>query len=209
MFTGLIETTGRVAAMEPMGSGVRLTLTADWPISPAVGDSICVSGCCLTLAEPAAADGGSIRLGFDVVPESLQRTTLGGLRPGSRVNLEASCTPSTLLGGHIVQGHVEGVGEMVRVQRGDDWRVTVRPPAELMPCIAPKGSVTLEGISLTIAAVDIAERTFEVAVIPTTLAKTTLGEATAGQPCNIETDIIARTVVHHARYYAAATDTGA
>ncbi|MEO1583555.1 MAG: riboflavin synthase [Planctomycetota bacterium] len=210
MFTGLVQALGRVEAMSLHASGARLEVGAAWDARPDVGDSICVSGCCLTLAEPVGEAPGGVRMAFDVIHETLQKTALGGLTAGSAVNLETSCTPTTLLGGHIVQGHVEGVGAFDRVQTGDDWRITVRPPADLMPYITPKGSITIDGVSLTVAEVDVAGGTFGVALIPTTLEATTLGEAKAGGRCNLETDILARTVLHYTRHYAraAASDVG-
>ncbi len=203
MFTGLVQAKGRVASIEPSPAGARLVVEAGWDARLETGDSISVSGCCLTLAAPAQRDADSVSMAFDVVRESLSKTTLGSLGVGSAVNLETSCTPDTVLGGHIVQGHVEGVGAFERVRTGDDWRITVRPPAELMVCITPKGSITIDGVSLTIAGVDVDGGTFDVALIPTTLEATTLGEASEGGTCNLETDILARTVIHYARHYAA------
>lgn len=205
MFTGLIQTIGRIDAIkaDPDGSGARLTIAArDWDHRPNPGDSICISGCCLTLVGEARLDGGSISMDFDVIAESLAKTNLGDLGEGSAVNLEPSCTPNSLLGGHIVQGHVEGVGVVVDVSTDDGYAVTVRPPAELMPCITPKGSVTIDGISLTIAGVDVDAGTFWVALIPTTLRDTTIGETKVGDRVNLETDIMARTVVHYLKNYS-------
>jgi len=200
MFTGLVQHVGSIASVQPSGqAAVRLLVDAPgWDHVPQVGDSISVSGVCLTVAE--APEGG--RLAFDAVPETLDRTTLGGLRPGSRVNLEHSATASTLLGGHIVQGHVEGIARVIHVQRGDDWRIRLSPPGDLMPYLVPKGSVCLEGVSLTIAALDPEAGWFEVALIPQTLGATTLGELAAGDACNVETDCLARMVVHYLRHYA-------
>ncbi|MEO1715838.1 MAG: riboflavin synthase [Planctomycetota bacterium] len=202
MFTGLVQAKGRIAAISTAPTGSRLVVEAPWDQRPDPGDSICVSGCCLTLAEPASHGDGVVRMAFDVVHESLAKTTLGRLEVGSGVNLETSCTPTTLLGGHIVQGHVEGVGEFERVQTGDDWRIIIKPPSELMPCITPKGSITIDGVSLTVAEVDVNAGTFGVALIPTTLEATTLGDAKAGERCNLETDVLARTVIHYAKHYA-------
>lgn len=143
-----------------------------------------------------------IEMDFDVIEESIAKTKLGDLIEGSRVNLETSCTPTTLLGGHVVQGHVEGVGEVVRVESGESYEVTIKPPGGLMPCITPKGSITLDGISLTIAGVDVSGETFHVALIPTTLNDTTIGDAKVGEGMNIETDIMARTVVHYLHYFS-------
>lgn len=206
MFTGLIQTVGEVIAIdprEPKGSGVRLRVTTTgWDHRPSPGDSICVSGCCLTLTEPASVQGDAVEMAFDVIPESLSRTKLGALIKGSRVNIEPSCTPDTLLGGHVVQGHVEGLATIERVETDPAWVVTLKPPAALMPCITPKGSITIDGISLTVAQVDPVEGTFQVALIPTTLEETTIGHAKVGEHCNIETDIMARTVVHYLQHYA-------
>lgn len=206
MFTGIVQALGSVAAVEPRPSGARLVIAPrGWEHRPAVGESIAVNGCCLTLAEPTEGTEG--RLAFDVVHETLSRTTLGRLAPGSHVNLERSLAASDLLGGHMVQGHIEGVGTIERIQQEPDWRVRIRPPAELMECIVPKGSVTVDGVSLTIAGVELPPvgrpgGTFEVALIPTTLALTTLGPAREGDGVNLETDIMARTMVHWLRQYA-------
>ncbi|MEL6795462.1 MAG: riboflavin synthase, partial [Planctomycetota bacterium] len=174
MFTGLVQSKGRIAAISPVATGSRLVVEAPWDQRPDLGDSICVSGCCLTLAEPAEHGDGIVRMAFDVVHESLAKTTLGGLEVGSSVNLETSCTPTTLLGGHIVQGHVEGVGRFERVQTGDDWRITIKAPSELMPCITPKGSITIDGVSLTVAEVDVGAGTFGVAS-PSVVASSVVG----------------------------------
>ena len=206
MFTGLIQTTAEVIEIvprEPDGSGVRFRVkTTGWDHRPSPGDSICVSGCCLTLAKPAEVQGDAMEMAFDVIPESLSRTKLGSLIKGSRVNIEPSCTPNTLLGGHVVQGHVEGLATIESVETDPAWVVTLKPPASLMPCITPKGSITIDGIGLTIAHVDPDQGTFQVALIPTTLEETTIGHAKVGEQCNIETDIMARTVVHYLRHYA-------
>lgn len=196
MFSGIVELMGRVARIDAVPAGRRLVVdTQDWePASGPVraGDSICVSGVCLTTVEPEAG-----RVGFDVIAETLARTTLGDLAPGDRVNLEPSLTPATPMGGHFVQGHVEGVGIVSGVQTGGDYRIRIEPPADLMPYIIPKGSITLDGVSMTVAAVE--QAVFEVALIPTTLEATTLGIAAAGSRVNLETDIISRTVVHTLR----------
>lgn len=215
MFTGLVQAVGRVAEVRPLGSGtgaVRIVVDpAGWAHEAALGDSICISGCCLTVADAPA--GPDAPLAFDAVPETLRLTTLGRLALGAaalgmKVNLERSVTPATLLGGHLVQGHVEGVGRVVRVQREErgDWRVRIQAPGApdpaLIECITPKGAITVEGVSLTVAAVE--GDCFEVALIPTTLEATTLGELQEGDGVNLETDILARTVVHWLRTYAPA-----
>ena len=200
MFTGIVQHKGSVRSIEPAEGGVvlRIDLGA-WSHTPETGSSISVNGCCLTVTEDEAA--GEVR--FDVVPETLARTTLGSLRVGDPVNLEHAVTPTTLLGGHVVQGHIDGVGVVTEVMRGGEWRVHVEPPAELLECIIEKGSIAVDGVSLTVAA-----RTatgFEVALIPETLAKTTLGQADLDTRVNIETDYLARTVIHWLRQQATTT----
>jgi riboflavin synthase len=205
VFTGIIHARGRVASLETRDGRLRLRIRPGdgWSTIPAIGDSIAVQGCCLTVAG-LESDG---TLAFDVVPETLAKTTLGGLSVGSEVNLEPAATPATLLGGHLVQGHVDGVGEVIRVT--PDWRVTVRPPSGLMEYFVPKGSVVVDGVSLTLAEVDPAGGVFEVALIPTTLEKTTLGGVRAGQRCNLECDVIAKTVVHWLKHYGRGGPRGA
>jgi riboflavin synthase len=154
----------------------------------ATGDSIAVSGCCLTVVE---RDGDVVA--FDAVPETLRRTTLGGLAAGGRVNLEDSLRAGEPLGGHFVQGHVDGVGEVASLEpEGDGARLAVRAPAELRRYLAPKGSIAVAGVSLTVAA--LTDDGFEVALIPHTLAVTTLGELIPGDRVNLETDVLARHV---------------
>lgn len=206
MFTGLVQAMGVVSDLSPTPSGVRLRVCpVDWPHRPAPGDSVAVSGCCLTVVAAPGPDG---TLDFDVVHESLRRTSLGDLSTGSKVNLEHAATPSTLLGGHVVQGHIDAVGIIDRVWTGPDRRIRVRPPGEFMQFVTPKGSITIDGVSLTVAAADPAQGWFEVALIPTTLERTTLGEAAAGQRCNLESDIMARTIVHWLRHYSGGTTSG-
>lgn len=198
MFTGIVQAKGRIAGIDRNDFGARLRVDGlGWPdpavYKPAHGDSICVSGVCLTAVETPEESGGP--LGFDVIAETLTKTNLGELNPGDPVNLEPPVTPNQPLGGHFMQGHVDGVGEVTHVVAGgDEHRVTVKPPAELMAYIIPKGSVAIDGISLTIAAV--CEGYFEVALIPTTLDLTTLGETKVGRRVNLEADIISKTVVH-------------
>ncbi len=198
MFTGIVQTKGRIARIDRNDFGARLLVdTGGWPdpavYKPAAGDSICNSGVCLTVVgDPADHDG---LLAFDVIAETLAKTNLGDLAPGSSINLEPPVTVNQPLGGHFMQGHVDGVGEITAVHSGEDeWRVTVKPPAELMKYIIPKGSIAIDGISLTIA--EVRDDTFEVALIPTTLEITTLGEAKVGGRVNLEADIISKTVVH-------------
>ncbi len=184
-------------------SGVRLVIEVPrWEERPRAGDSVAVAGCCLTVAdEPKRDPSGAHFLRFDVVSETLEKTTLGRLEHGARVNIEASLRADSALGGHMVQGHIEGIGVVESVSAdAADWRLVIRPPGALMPCIVPKGSVAVDGVSLTVAAA--ARDSFSVALIPTTLERTTLGALRPGGACNIETDILARTVVHFMRNYS-------
>ncbi|MBS0195656.1 MAG: riboflavin synthase [Planctomycetes bacterium] len=179
--------------LRPTPAGVRLVVQCrEWDHRAGRGDSIAVNGCCLT----AVADVGKLgRMAFDAVPETLSKTTLGSLRVGDRVNLEHAATASTLLGGHIVQGHVDGVGSVAAIKADGQWRVRVKPPRELLRYMTPKGSVSLDGVSLTLAAVG--SSWIEVALIPTTLEKTTLASWRVGTRINIEADVMAKTIVTH------------
>ena len=192
MFTGIVQALGILSRVHPTAAGKRFTVSlaelAHAPIKP--GDSICVSGVCLTVVHVA---NGNVHL--DVITETLNRSTLGGKHVADRLNLELSLQPNSFVGGHFVQGHVDAVGRVTTVQnQASDWRITIEVPAEHMAAIVPKGSVTIDGVSMTIAAV--AANCFTVAVIPTTLEHTTLGALQPGESVNIETDILARTVVH-------------
>ena len=199
VFTGLVQAVGRVERATPGEGSVRLEIDpCGWRPRFEAGESICVSGCCLTLV---TVPGPGEPLAFDAVPETLERTTLGGFGAGTRVNLERSATAQTLLGGHLVQGHVDGVGVVDRVERGEGWRVRVRAPGGLMEFVSPKGSVCVDGVSLTVAALSPEDGWFEVALIPETLERTTLDERRAGDRVNLECDMIAKTVIHHARHY--------
>lgn len=188
MFTGIIEAVGRIAALERRGLDARLRIDAGKLDMGDVrlGDSIAVSGVCLTVIARGAQDFSA-----DVSAETLARTTLGGLAPGAGVNLEKALTPTTRLGGHLVSGHVDGVGELAaRYDEGRSLRMRFRAPAELARYIAAKGSICVDGVSLTVNAVQGAE--FEVNIVPHTLAETTLGELAAGAAVNLEVDILAR-----------------
>ena len=185
MFTGLVREVGTVASME----GGRLTIDApETAEGVQLGDSIAIDGVCLTVV---ACDDSS--LSFDAVPETLARTALGTLEQGSRVNLEPALRAGDALGGHYVQGHVDGVGAVQSVvPEGEGRRVRFEAPAELLKYIVEKGSIAVQGTSLTVAAVD--EAGFEVALIPHTLQATTLGELEPEQPVNLETDVLAKYV---------------
>ena len=164
---------------------------------PALGDSIAVSGCCLTAAR--LADGGRT-LGFDCIPESMRKTALGRLAAGSTVNLEHAALPTTLLGGHLVQGHVDATGEVVSVGRDGEWRVRVAVPESFAPWLVPQGSIAVDGVSLTLASISPPGSStcwFEVCLIPVTLAKTTLGRLAPGSIVNLEADCLAKMVARH------------
>lgn len=184
MFTGIVVEVGQVRAPAP-----RLRVHAPGvAASAAVGDSIAVEGCCLTVVEAAGAD-----LAFDTVPETLRVTTLGALTRGDRVNLEAALAVGDRMAGHWVQGHVDGVGEVTAVERdGDEVTVTVAAPAEVLRTTVHKGSICMAGVSLTVTAVT--DGSFSVALIPHTLAVTTLGELSPGRRVNLEADVLGRYV---------------
>ncbi len=187
MFTGIVEELGTVAAVEDQGDAVRLTVRASTALEgTGLGDSISVNGCCLTVA---ARDADSWTA--DVMQETLDMTSLRGVTAGDSVNLERAMTPDKRLGGHLVQGHVDGVGIVVRRTPSEHWEVVeVSLPAELARYVVPKGSITVDGVSLTV--VDVHAESFTVSLIPETLARTTLGFRRPGDRVNLETDVIAR-----------------
>ncbi|HUB26705.1 MAG TPA: riboflavin synthase [Tepidisphaeraceae bacterium] len=188
MFTGIIEMTVAVAEVAVSNAARRLTLPCPWP-DAAVGQSVAVNGCCLTIATLA---GG--RMSFDAIAETLSRTNLGLLNAGDRVHLERSLRVGDRIDGHIVQGHVDGVAPLLaRQERGEECRLTIGVPADLSPYLVPKGSVAVDGVSLTIAAVR--DGAFEVALIPTTQNVTALSRRPIGWPFNLEADMMAKTIV--------------
>jgi riboflavin synthase len=190
MFTGLISDVGTVERLAPRQGGARLVLRPTaLPVDDlALGESVACSGACLTVAER----GGGV-VAFDAVPETLARTTLGRWRPGTRVNLERALALGDRLGGHLVAGHVDAVGEVLaRAAEGQGVRLTVSLPASIAALVAEKGSIAIDGISLTVARA-LRDR-FEVALIPETLARTTLADAGPGTPVNLEADVVARHV---------------
>jgi riboflavin synthase len=187
MFTGLIQDVGTIRSVERAGQSVELRIATRLADALAVGDSLAVCGVCLTVT--ATGQGSVVAT---AVPETLSRTTLGGLAVGARVNLEPALRAGDRLGGHIVQGHVDGVGVVVeRIRRGLSTEVTVEPPQELLRYVVEKGSVAVDGVSLTIAA--LAARSFTVALIPHTLSATTLDRG-VGERVNLEVDILAKYV---------------
>lgn len=197
MFTGIVQSRGRVAQVRRTAAGLALVIERrGWPprgVALSRGDSVCVSGVCLTLVRHTRTN-----LHFDVIPETLTVTTLGDLRVGDEVNLESSMTASTPIAGHFVQGHVDTTGVVTRSGPGKDgWRLDVRPPASFMDYVIPKGAIAIDGVSLTIAKVS--PGSFGVALIPTTLDITTLGRLRAGSRVNLEADIMVKTTTHVVR----------
>ncbi len=198
MFTGIIQHVGSVSALRTEPWGARLGIECvGWAHRIAVGDSVCVNGCCLTAV---AVEHGGGQLEFDVVPQTLSLTTLGALQPGEPVNLESAVLASTPMGGHMVQGHVDGVGWVVGVDTSaGGWRTRIEAPASVSPLLSERGSIAVDGVSLTIAAAGAGW--FEVALIPATLDHTTLRSKTAGARVNIEADCMARMVAEQVRRY--------
>jgi riboflavin synthase len=194
MFTGIVEEIGAVIAVEPSGDGVRLTVQAPKAVSDAAhGDSIAVSGVCLTVVER-----GEDWFTADVMRQTLDMSTLAGVDAGRVVNLERATAAHGRLGGHIVQGHIDGTGELLAVRPGAQWRVLrIAMPEHLAPLVVDKGSIAVDGVSLTVSAASeagAAVHWFEVSLIPETLEATTLGDRVAGDRVNLETDILARHV---------------
>jgi riboflavin synthase len=187
MFTGLVEERGRVLEVESRPAGRRLWIGARGVLEgTAVGDSIAVSGCCLTVVELRGD-----RFSVEAVPETLSRTTLGGWSAGEPVNLERSLRLDQRLGGHLVQGHVDGVGTVRTVEpEGEGRRVAIEVPAPLARFVAEKGSIAVDGVSLTVAGVEGAR--CEIALIPHTLAVTVAGDYAPGRRVNLEVDLLAR-----------------
>jgi riboflavin synthase len=192
MFTGLVEEKGTITAIEPLGDSVRLTISGPVVTSDSQhGDSISVNGCCLTVM--AQGDG---TFAADVMQESLDKTSLGDLAVGDAVNLERATKAGARLGGHIVQGHVDGTGTILDRTPSEHWEIVrISLPAELAKYLVDKGSVTVDGTSLTVVeVVDASEPWFSVSLIPTTLSDTTLGTKSPGDRVNLEVDILAKYV---------------
>jgi riboflavin synthase len=204
MFTGIIQAVGNVAAMQSRGGDMRLHIhTGKLPLEDvALGDSICTNGVCLTVIE-LPGDG----YWADVSVETLNFTTLGSLQPGSSVNLEKALTANSRLGGHIVSGHVDGVGEVLSLSAdARSIRVVLRAPAQLARYIAHKGSICVDGTSLTVNAVNGAQ--FELNIIPQTMAETIFGQYLPGSRVNLEVDVIARYLERLMQGDAGAVGTG-
>jgi riboflavin synthase len=199
MFTGLVEALGTVERVEEDGAGRHLLIGAPEVVPGlAIGESVAINGACLTVVELAGPTQYSVlstpySARFQAGPETLRRTNLGDLAAGDRVNLERSLRVGDRLGGHIVQGHVDGVGHIAERQRQGEWEtVWFTCPPDLARQMVPKGSVAVDGVSLTL--VDVGRDRFSVALIPHTLANTTLGFKAAGATVNLETDLFAKYV---------------
>lgn len=189
MFTGIIEELGTVAGIETQHDGIRLSIAAPLVTMDAqLGDSIAVNGCCLTVAEKDGEQWSA-----DVMQMTLDKTVIGDLEIGQRVNLERSCTPATRLGGHIVQGHVDTTAAILNRTPSDHWElVEIELPNDWARYLVAQGSIAVDGISLTVA--DLKHDSFVVSLIPETLARTTLGTKQAGERVNLEVDVIAKHV---------------
>ena len=200
MFTGIIEELGEVVHWQPTTDAARLTIRGPLAVSDADhGDSISVSGVCLTVV-----DTGDDWFTADVMAETIARSTLAGVTTGSRVNLERAAQVGDRLGGHIVQGHIDGTSALLSITQGSAWRVLrFSLAADLAPLVARKGSIAVDGVSLTVSAVG--ADWFEVSLIPETLSVTTLGRTAVGDSVNIETDILARHLARFAEVSASAT----
>ena len=199
MFTGIVEEVGTLVVREDDGDSAVLRIRARKAVDGvALGDSIAVNGVCLTVTgvEPDGGPDGTAVWSTDVMAETLRRSSLGAVGSGERVNLERAVTVQTRLGGHLVHGHVDGVGTVVSRTPGEHWEVVrIAVPAGLARYVVEKGSITVDGVSLTVSALaDDPEPWFEVSLIPTTLRETTLGERAAGDPVNLEVDVIAKYV---------------
>jgi riboflavin synthase len=202
VFTGIVEELGTLVVREDGADSAVLRIRARTALQDvALGDSISVNGVCLTVTGVEPDGDGAGVWSTDVMAETLRRSSLGAVAPGDPVNLERAVTPTTRLGGHIVQGHVDGVGRVLSRTPGDDWEVVrIAVPAELSRYVVEKGSITVDGVSLTVSALhdddraDQPEPWFEVSLIPTTLRETTLGERAPGDTVNLEVDVIAKYV---------------
>ncbi|MFE3291449.1 riboflavin synthase [Rhodococcus sp. NPDC059234] len=194
MFTGIVEELGEIVAKEDLADAARFTVRGPLVTSDAShGDSIAVNGVCLTVVDVVGGDSFTA----DVMAETLNRSSLGALEVGSRVNLERAAALNSRLGGHLVQGHVDATGEIVSRSPSENWEVVrISLPASISRYVVEKGSITVDGVSLTVSALgsDDAGEYFEISLIPTTLELTILGKAAPGTPVNLEVDVIAKYV---------------
>lgn len=190
MFTGIVEAKGTVVAVSRSSGGMRLAVDLGGLDGLRPGDSLAVNGVCLTITDIQSAVAG-----MDVVLETLRRTTLKELRPGEPVNLERPARPTSFLGGHFVQGHIDAVGRVTaRRSHGEGILLEIAAPPEVMRYVVPKGSIAVDGVSLTVVSETPGGRGFAVALIPHTLAATTLGRRMVGEPVNLEADVLGKYV---------------
>ncbi len=188
MFTGLVQGLGQVVAVDESADGVRLTISSDFLLGLKEGDSIAVNGVCLTAVEPL-----DYSFGADVMNETLRRSSLVAATPGARVNLELPLRAHDRLGGHFVQGHVDGLGTVAEVEPdGFARRIRIAAAPDLLRYVVEKGSIAIDGVSLTVAAVD--DESLTVSLIPETLERTSLGAAAPGRTVNLEVDVLAKYV---------------
>lgn len=189
LFTGIVEELGTIVSMEDLGDSIKITIRGALVTSDAqLGDSICVSGVCLTVTE-IADDSFSA----DVMAQTLKMSALAQLTPGSRVNLERALTPTARLGGHIVQGHVDATARILSRTPSEHWDVVrIELPVSIAKYVVSRGSIALDGVSLTVSEIDLNQKWFEVSLIPTTIAATTFDSKGAGDILNVESDILAR-----------------
>ncbi|MFE5309161.1 riboflavin synthase [Isoptericola sp. NPDC056605] len=196
MFTGIVEELGAVVAVREHADGARLTVAAERVLDGVrLGDSIAVDGCCLTVAETGEHDGRATWTA-DLMAETLARTSLGGRRAGDPVNLERALAADGRFGGHVVQGHVDGVGTVLARTPGTQWEVVeIALPPELARYVVAQGSIAVDGVSLTV--VDARDDAFTVSLIPETRARTTLGARAVGEQVNLEVDVLSKYVERH------------
>lgn len=201
MFTGLIQSRGKIVTVSDLGDGKRIEIAAEFTKDLQIGESVATNGVCLSVIKQS-----DISYTVDVMPETLNRTTLGTLTVGTPVNLERALTLADRLGGHLVQGHIDGIGRVIRRSSGEDFdEVDFAVEAELAPFIAWKGSIAVDGVSLTVSRVGqekCGTYTFGVSLIPQTLQATTLGQLAVGQAVNIETDMMAKYVLRMGEFTA-------
>ncbi len=201
MFTGIVQAMGTVVSVTNTADGLRLVMDpGDWDHSPSLGDSIAHNGCCLTLV--AIEDGNWV---YEAIPETIMKTTIGTWSPGQRINLERSLRMGDGLDGHQVQGHVDGVGTILSVDDSDGYRVRIGLVDLNMKWMVPKGSVCIDGVSLTLAEVNYKNHWIEVTLIPETLARTNLGDRSSEDGVNIEGDVLVKTIVATMERMAGAT----
>jgi riboflavin synthase len=192
MFTGIVQAVGAVRSIEKTEQGHRFTIDPlNWTHEPKPGDSIANNGCCLTVVR--LDPEGWV---FEAIPETLAKTTLGDWKPNDLVNLEHALCVGDTLDGHQVQGHIDSTGKIIAVDTADGYRIRIELTQAMMQWMIPKGSVAIDGISLTIAELNTDQHWIEVAIIPETLERTTLGDKAVGDHLNIEADAMVKTIVH-------------